>query len=636
MAKQDSTDTPKKRKVGSTLVWGLLVLIMLGLGGFGVTNFGGGVTSIGRVGDREIDVDEYSRALRQQVDQMSRQFGMQLTLEQARAFGVDQQVLRSLVSKTALDNETARIGISAGDATLAAEIQKMDAFQGTSGGFDRETYRFALDRNNLTESKFEQGMRNDIARSILQGAIVGGFAAPAAYVDTIAAWQGEARSFSVLALSEADLLSPLPAPTEAELQAVYDAKIADFTRPEAKRITYAALRPETLAPSMTVDDAAVKAAYDAKIDEFMVPEKRLVERLVYPSDDEAKAAKARLDAGEVTFEALVAERKLALTDIDLGDVSRADLGAAADPVFSLTEPGIVGPVATDFGPALFRMNAIIAAQETTFDAAKADLKSEMQLVAARNAVSEKLEQINDILASGADLEDAAKEAGMELATIDFSEQTPSEDIAAFAGFRSAAEALREGDFPEAVELDDGTIVALRLDEIVPPAPIPFAEAKEAVTAAWRKDALAAALGARAAEIKTAVDGGASLGSFGIVSASRNVTRDTALEGLPPDVIKSAFTMKPGAVEMLDVPAFVGLVQVDEVIPAPTTGKAVGRRSTATSGWSNTIGRHRAEVTGWPGLKRCCCRTSVQRCWWRTAWAASSLPPGRPIRSTPAG
>lgn len=572
MAKQDSTDTPKKRKVGSTLVWGLLVLIMLGLGGFGVTNFGGGITSIGKVGDRDIDVNEYSRALRQQVDQMSQQFGMRLTLEQARAFGLDQQVLRSLVSKAALDNETARIGISAGDATLAAEIQKMDAFKGTSGTFDRETYRFALERNNMTEAKFEEGMRADIARSVLQGAIVGGFTAPAAYTDTLAAWQGEARSFSVLPLSEADLAAPLAAPTDAELQAVYDAQIASFTKPEAKRITYAALHPETLAPTMPVDDASVKAAYDARIAEFMVPERRLVERLVYPTEDEAKAAKARLDAGEATFEQLVAERKLALTDIDLGDVSRDDLGAAADAVFALTEPGVTGPVATDFGPALFRMNAVMAAQETTFDQAKDDLKAELQLVAARTAVSDKFEQINDILASGADLEDAAKEAGMELATLDYSAETPSEGITAFQGFRAAADALQEGDFPEAVELDDGTIVALRLDETVPPTPVPFADAKPQVTEVWKNDALAKALAARAAEIRTAVEGGESLGSFGIVSASRNMTRDGTLEGLPPDVLKAAFGMKSGEIQVLALDGFVGLVRLDEVTPAATTGE----------------------------------------------------------------
>lgn len=572
MAKHDDDETPKKkRKVGSTLVWGMLVLIMLGLGGFGVTNFGGGVSSIGRVGDREIDVNDYSRALRQQIDQMSRQFGMQMTLEQARAFGIDQQVLRSLVAKTALDNETARIGISAGDATLAAEIQKMDAFKDVAGAFDRETYRSALERNNLTEAKFEADMRSDIARSILQGAIVGGFAAPKAYVETMAAWQDEKRSFSVLSLSEADLVTPLAAATEDELKAVYDAQIDAFTKPEAKRLTYIALRPEMMAADMPVDDAAVKAAYDAKLAEYVVPEKRLVERLVYPTEDEAKAAKAKLDAGEATFEQLVEERKLALTDIDLGDVTKEDLGAAGDAVFALAEPGVVGPVVTDFGPALLRMNAVIAAQNTTFDQAKDGLKKDLQLEKAKGEISGKLEQISDLLASGAELEDAAKEAGMELATLDYSAAT-TEGIAADPAFRQAADAVQEGDFPEAIQLDDGSIVALRLDEVIPATPIPFAEAKEQVTEAWRKEALAKALAARADEIKAEVASGKPLGGFGIVSASRNLTRDATLEGLPPEVVKTAFAMKAGEVQALSVPAFVGLLQLDEITPAPTTGE----------------------------------------------------------------
>ena len=66
----------------------------------------------------------------------------------------------------------------------------MDAFRGASGTFDREAYRFALDRNNLTEADFEQGIREDIARSVLQGAVVGGVLDPKALTDTLTAYAG--------------------------------------------------------------------------------------------------------------------------------------------------------------------------------------------------------------------------------------------------------------------------------------------------------------------------------------------------------------------------------------------------------------------------------------------------------------
>ena len=79
-----------------------------------------------------------------------------------------------------------------------------------------------------------------------------------------------------------------------------------------------------MAKDMPVDEQKLKDLYQNRISEFVIPEKRLVERLVYGTEAEAAAAKAKLDAG-ATFESLVAERKLSLSDIDMGDVSKACL-----------------------------------------------------------------------------------------------------------------------------------------------------------------------------------------------------------------------------------------------------------------------------------------------------------------------
>ena len=210
---------------------------------------------------------------------------------------------------------------------------------------------------------YESGLRADIARTVLQTAVVGGIVAPAAMTDTLVAYSGETRGFSVLQFSEATLPTPIATPTEEALKTYYDAHLDTFTRPEAKRITYAALMPADLAAKQPVDEAAVQDLYNSRLADYVVPEKRLVERLVYPTDADAAAAKARLDAGE-SFETLVKDRGLELTDIDLGDVTKSELGAAGDAVFALTGPAVAGPLPTDLGPALFRMNAILAAQQT--------------------------------------------------------------------------------------------------------------------------------------------------------------------------------------------------------------------------------------------------------------------------------
>ncbi len=87
MAKTPQTDEPKKKKMkpANLLVWAILVLVMLGLGGFGVTNFGGGITTIARVGDRDITTNDYARALRQEMDAISAQLPPSITRPSARA-----------------------------------------------------------------------------------------------------------------------------------------------------------------------------------------------------------------------------------------------------------------------------------------------------------------------------------------------------------------------------------------------------------------------------------------------------------------------------------------------------------------------------------------------------------------------
>ena len=582
MAKDDDNSPRKKGKGSQIVIWVLMAMLVVGLGGFGVTNFGGGLTAIGRVGDREIETNTYARALQQELSALSAQFGQTVSLSQAQSLGVDRQVLQSLVAQAALDNEADRIGLSVGDAVVAQTITESPAFQGTAGRFDRETYRFTLNRNNLTESAYEATLRSDLARQLLTGAIAGGFVAPAPLTDTLYNWVGERRGFSVLRLTAEDLEAPVAAPSEAELTAYYEANIDRFTAPEAKRIRYAALLPDAIAADQPVDEEALRRMYDARIAEFVQPERRLVERLIYPSTEAAAEAKARLDAGEA-FETLVAERGLELEDIDLGDVSREDLGAAADAVFALEEPGVVGPFESTLGPALFRMNAILTAQEIDFEAARPDLAVEIQADAARRAIADRVEAIDDMLAGGSTLDEVAQEQGMTVDTVDFvANETAPEGISAYPAFRTAAAALEEGDFPEAVLLADGGVVAMEFVELVPAAPIPFETARADVLAAATADAAARALSERAVEVKAAVEGGASLGAFGIVQRTANIARDGFVEGAPPELLSAVFEMEAGDLRVIEGTDFIGVVRLDEVRAAAQEGEDVAALKEAIS------------------------------------------------------
>lgn len=551
-------------KIGQVAIWILLVALIIGLAGFGITGFGTSVRALGSVGDAEISADDYARALQQEMNALSGQFGRPIGFAEAQGFGLDRTVLQRLVATAALDNEAQKIGLSVGDAELARAIREMPSFASLTGEFDRDTYRFALERNNLSEADFETSLRADIARGLLQSAVAGGVTAPPALIDTFTDFLSQERSFRLLQLTADDLDAPIAARSDDALRAFHTENPALFTRPQIRRLRHAVLRPEDLLDQVTLDETILRAAYADRADEYIQPERRLIERLVFADFDAANTARAQLDAGSVTFDDLVARRGLALADVDLGDLARDEMAKDdGEAVFAADVPGIAGPVSTLLGPAIFRVNAVFARQETTFEEARADLFAELALDGARRLIADRLEGIEDDLAGGATLDDLAAAEGMEIGETDLT-ATLNEGLAAYPAFRDRAQAMQEGDFAEIVQLEDGAIAVVELITILPPEVRPYEDVADAVAEAARAADATTALMARRDAIGQEVRDGAALGQFGIVTVLSQLARSGFIDGAPASVLPRVFALAPGDVGAVDGPDFVGLVVLDTV------------------------------------------------------------------------
>ena len=555
--------------------YGLLGFVAAGLVGFGAQNFGGsGSKSLGMVGELQLPRAEYEKELRNQISAFEQQIGQTLTFQLAQSIGLDQSVLAQVISDRALDNETTAIGLSVGDARVRDQVVAIPAFAGIDGNFDRAAYSETLRRNNLSEAEFESSLRDDTARGLLQSAVVDGLPEPTAFAQAMLEYIGEKRSLTWVRLDATALTTPLPAPTDADLQTYYEANPDAFTLPETRAISYAWLTPDMIADSVTIDDADLQLLYQDRLADFVKPERRLVERLVYLDDAAATAAKARLDAAEVDFEGLVTERGLALSDIDLGDVSKDDLGAAGEGVFAAASGDVVGPFASPLGPALFRMNAVLAAEEVTFDQATPELRAELATARAARMIQDMSNGINDMLAGGASIEDLDDKTDLVAGTINWSEDV-TDGIAAYDDFRTAAAALQIGAYPVLGSLADGGVFVARLDSVTPPTVQPLAEVREAVIAGWTKAATQAALLVQADGIATAIAGGASFESLNLTpTVSPTLSRRDFVELTPPDFMTEAFTMEPNAAKVLDGGDFAVVVRLDAVSTADLTDPAL--------------------------------------------------------------
>ncbi|MEM6941411.1 MAG: peptidyl-prolyl cis-trans isomerase [Pseudomonadota bacterium] len=568
----------KGSTIGKTAMWILLGLLAFSLLGFGATGLSGNIRTIGSVGSKSIPVDDYARGLQNEIQALSQQTGQPISFAQAQQFGIDRAVLQSLVRNRALDHETSELGLSVGDGTVRDEILQISAFQGVDGAFDREGYRFTLERSGISEGEFEDSLREEAARRVLQGAILGGVDMPAIYAQTLISYVGEQRSFSWSQLDATALDADLPAPTAEELRAYYAENTDAFMLPETKMITYVVLSPDALTDEVEVPEDELRAEYDARLSQYVQPERRLVERLVFSDEEAANQAAAALDVGGTTFRALVEDRGLTLTDVDLGDVSEADLASAGAAVFAAGTGDVVGPLPSSLGPALFRVNAILPAQNIPFEEAEADLRAELAIARAIRAVEARALDLDDQLAGGATLEQLAEETEMTLETIGWHAGL-NEGVAAYPDFRRAARDLALDDFPQIDQLEDGSIFAMRLDEELPVRPNPYQDAIAEVRAAWDAAQTVAALSTRAAEVVTELEAGGSLETAGLTAFSEtNLTRSASVAGVPDDFMSTVFDMAEGEIRVIEGQQSVVIVTLETIAPASETPEREAMRT----------------------------------------------------------
>lgn len=565
-----------------TFMWGLLGLLILALGGFGASSFGGSITRVGSVGDKDIDVNSFANALQEDIRAIEAQTGQSLTFEQVELFGVPQRTLARLVGLAALDNEAASMGLSIGDENLSRQIMQIDSFAGSDGSFDRDSYRYMLERAGLNEDRFEAQMRSDTVRGLLQSAVVSGITMPNAYADVLLGYAAERRNFTWAALSADNLTDALAPPTEAELIAFHQENAADFTQPEKKRLTYVWLSPDDLIDDISVEEALIEAAYAQREDEFNVPERRLVERLAFPDPASAEAAKARLTAGDADFETLVTDRGLDLQDVDLGDVALAELGAAGAEVFAAEVNEVVGPVETALGAALFRINGVLPGQFTALEDVRDDLKGELAADTARRQIATQSEAIEDLLAGGATLEELAAESGMSLDQIDWHSDA-TDSIAGYGEFQAAAAAVTADDYPNLIQLDDGGIAAVRLEETLAAELQPLSDVRDQVIERWTAAALKNALAIRASEMVQQIVSGEDLAALGLeAQVEADILRSDFIPGTGSEFLSTVFGMTAKDVTVIASDDSVVIVRLDAVLAPDLTNEDVaGFRTTLT-------------------------------------------------------
>ncbi|ODS02196.1 hypothetical protein AUC71_02115 [Methyloceanibacter marginalis] len=405
------------KTVGLILV-GLLV-VSFAVWGIADIFTGYGQQTLIRVGDTEITAQDYARASRDVLRSMSQQAGRSLSLQEARAAGLDTRVLERLIGGAAVDTHATHLGLGISDDALLAQITKDPAFQDGAGNFSPLAFQAALRNIGMTEAGYLYSLREQNLRRQLLVTVGEVANSPRALIDAMNQFNEERRilKYVLVPKSAAEEVS---APTEEDLKAYYDNHHAKFTQPEYRKVGLIAVTPETVKDQLNITEDDLKAEYEIKKDTLGAPERRHVQQIALPDIGAARKAHEKITSG-TDFVEMAKELGLTETDIDLGTVARKDLAdpTIAEEAFKLEKDAVSEPIEGKLGGVvLIRVTEIEPGKIPSFEEAKEDLEKGILKDRASGAIFDMHDKVEDELAAGSTLEEAAGKLKLDYQVID--------------------------------------------------------------------------------------------------------------------------------------------------------------------------------------------------------------------------
>lgn len=539
-----------------TIVMGFII-VSFAIWGIGDMLRGFRSDTVGEIGGAKLTGEQIRLAYQNELTRIQRQLGRAVSNDQARQLGLDRSVLDRIVDETVLDQQIKRLGLTISDAAIADALRDDPSFKDASGAFDRARFEAAIRDAGFNEQTFVQRQREVYTRREVAEAVTGDMGAPDALLTAMNRYRNETRSIDVATLSPA-AAGAVPAPTDAELQTWFDAHKSQYRAPAYRKIALVTLAPADIAKADAVGAADARKFYDANKDRFGSPERRRLLQIVYQTEDEAKAAAAKL-AGGASFDALLADKGLKESDVDLGLKTKAEMfdKAVAEAGFALAPGATVGPVKGEFGYAVLKAAEVQPSAYKAFADVEPEIRAELALRDAGDRVRDLRDRIEDERASGRPLADAAKAAGLQVRVIDAIDATGRDAAGAVVPNVPDPERVLRSVFGSDVGVDNDVIatptrtyVWFDVLGVTPARDRTLAEVRDKATAAWTAQQTAARLREKADALLARIRGGESFDAVakaaGLdVRRFDGVRREGTVTGLSQSAATQAFNVKVG-------------------------------------------------------------------------------------------
>lgn len=416
------------------------------------------------------------------------------------------QLMDNFVRRELIEQHADRMGYRVRNEDVVRAIQERREFQ-IEGKYSEELATRVLDSQAISRQQYRDEMRSDLQVAQIQAAIAASSFVTPAEVERARALETEEREIA-WAIIDPAALSAGAEPDEAAISDYYAKNKPSFMTPETVTLKYVELKVADLAPKIAVTDDVLRAYYENVKDRYVEPERRRSRHILVKVDQGGDEQAARKKADEVLAKARSGADFSALAkqlSDDAGSAEQGgDLGWAersffvgpfSDALFAMHLNEIRGPVRSEFGYHVIRLDGIEAGKQKSFDEVRAEIESEYRTQEAEKLFGERQEQLAEKAFENLDsLDKVASETGLAVQSVpNFKRAGNAGALGQSADVIAAAfsdNVLQNGQNSEPIELEPGHVVVLRADERKAPEERPLSEVRTEIAALLRKQGAA--------------------------------------------------------------------------------------------------------------------------------------------------
>lgn len=504
-----------------------IALIFVFWGGSSSLDFSGmSGQEAAKVNGETIAASEATKAWGDTQARWSEQFGTEIP--EAQRVRIQENILESLILQKLLevrmDDENFRVS----DARVYSEIEKTPQFQGADGRFDSSLARQLLQQAGISEQEFFRDTRRRLLVNQLQQGLGGSSFLTRSEATRLFNLENEEREVAYVTLNPDQFISSEPI-DEAAVKTYYDQNGDRFMTTESVSLEYAELRVEQLATQVTPTDDELRQLYEENRAALVVEERRRARHILIPveeNDDEAARKQAESVMAEARagkdFAELAKKYSKDVTAVNGGEMDpaqRQDIpGPFGDALFAMKVGDISGPVKSQFGYHLIKLEEIQAGSQKPFEEVRAELDSEFRATRAAQIFGDRQEQISEMLEDGeTDLDKLAQSAGLSRGSIaQFLRGGGAEPLGSSADLQQVVfddTTLNQGKIGGPVALGDDRLVLVKVTSHHKAEVKPLAQVSEEIIQLLTHDRGVAAAKAAAEALVPRLEGGEKLATL---------------------------------------------------------------------------------------------------------------------------